>query len=95
MSFTNKGQEMTHKNWDNVRDNRIYGYLNQAELDLFYEAVHSTGLQRATAVRAFVLAQSRLIVDDTAAADNIPVAKTPYFCPDGDFLLWLVHGVKF
>lgn len=78
---------MTHKNWDNVRDNRIYGYLNQAELDLFYQAVNSTGLQRATAVRAFVLAQSRLIIDNNAKAQQAPTAKKRYFCPDSEFLL--------
>lgn len=76
---------MTHKNWDNVRDNRIYGYLNQAELDLFYKAVNTTGLQRATAVREFVILQSQLIVDNNQNNATTPMTKKRYFCPDPSF----------
>lgn len=54
---------MAHKNWDNVRDHRLYGYLNQKELEQFIEAMSIREIgQQATAVREFVTEMSNLII---------------------------------
>ena len=54
---------MAHKNWDNVRDHRLYGYLNQKELDQFLEAMRLRDMgQQATAVRTFVTEMSEQII---------------------------------
>ncbi len=56
---------MTHKNWDDVRDHRIYAYLNQKELDLFLEAMRLQDLsQNATAARQFIIERSQQIVNN-------------------------------
>ena len=56
---------MTHKNWDDVRDHRIYAYLNQKELDLFLEAMRLQDLsQIATAARQFIIERSQQIVNN-------------------------------
>lgn len=51
-----------YKNWDNVRDYRVYGYLNQKEHDLLEQAVHITGKQKAVCVREMIVAQSEIII---------------------------------
>lgn len=54
---------MAHKNWDNVRDHRLYGYMNQKELDQFLEAMRLRDMdQQATAVRMFVTEMSEQII---------------------------------
>lgn len=48
---------MTHKNWDDVREERIYGYLNAPEHQKLVQAMHVQGIsQRGTAVRQFLMA---------------------------------------
>lgn len=55
---------MAYKNWDDVRDHRIYAYLNQKELDLFLEAMRLQDLsQNATAARKFIVERSQQIID--------------------------------
>lgn len=54
---------MAHKNWDNVRDIRLYGYLNQKEMDQFLEAMRLRDMgQKSTAVRDFVIENSDRII---------------------------------
>lgn len=52
-----------YKNWDNVRDYRIYGYLNQKEHDLLEKAIQITGKQKAVCVREMIVAQSEIIIN--------------------------------
>lgn len=52
-----------YKNWDNVRDYRIYGYLNQKEHDLLEQAIQITGKQKAVCVREMIVAQSEIIIN--------------------------------
>ena len=43
---------MTHKNWDNVRDRRLYSYMNDPEHDRFEFAMRLAGIsQEAIAIR--------------------------------------------
>lgn len=56
-----------YKNWDNVRDYRIYGYLNQKEHDLLEQAVQITGKQKAVCVREMIVAQSAIIIKNNTA----------------------------
>lgn len=54
---------MTHKNWDNVRDRRLYSYMNDPEHDRFEFAMRLAGIsQEATAIRQFVLERSEQII---------------------------------
>ena len=54
---------MTHKNWDNVRDRRLYSYMNDPEHDRFEFAMRLAGIsQEATAIRQFVLEHSDQII---------------------------------
>lgn len=63
---------MSYKNWDDVRDNRIYAYLNQQELDLFLQAMQIQDIkQKATAARTFLVAHSQQIINDTTDIDDI------------------------
>lgn len=54
---------MTYKNWDDVRDHRIYAYLNQHELELFLQAMKERKLtQKATAARTFIVEHSHHVL---------------------------------
>ena len=54
---------MTHKNWDNVRDRRLYSYMNDPEHDRFEFAMRLAGIsQEATAIRQFLLERSEQII---------------------------------
>lgn len=52
-----------YKNWDNVRDYRVYGYLNQKEHDLLEQVIDITGKQKAVCVREMIVAQSEIIIN--------------------------------
>lgn len=54
---------MTHKNWDNLRDRRLYSYMNDPEHDRFEFAMRLSGVsQEATAIRQFLLERSEQII---------------------------------
>lgn len=54
---------MTHKNWDNVRDRRLYSYMNDPEYQRFEFAMRLAGIsQSATAIRLFLLEHSDQII---------------------------------
>lgn len=54
---------MTHKNWDNVRDHRVYAYMNEAEKAQFFEAMRIKDIsQQGTALRQFALAHAEQII---------------------------------
>lgn len=54
---------MTHKNWDNVRDRRLYSYMNDPEHERFEFAMRLAGIsQEATAIRQFLLERSEQII---------------------------------
>lgn len=59
---------MTYKNWDDVRDHRIYAYLNREEFELFLAAMqHQQIKQKATAARTFIVERSQHIVSGCSA----------------------------
>lgn len=61
---------MAYKNWDDVRDHRIYAYLNQKELDLFLQAMYLKNLsQNATAARQFIVERSQQVVNQNSWID--------------------------
>lgn len=81
---------MTHKNWDNVRDNRIYGYLNQHEIDDFLEAMRLRDMdQQATAVRTFVVEHSKQIIIEhhqkQFKQQQVVIPTVKYQFPGGKF----------
>lgn len=81
---------MAHKNWDNVRDHRLYGYLNQKELDAFLEAMRLRDLgQSATAVRTFVVERSEQIItehrQDQFKQEQVIIPTVTYQFPGGKF----------
>lgn len=81
---------MAHKNWDNVRDHRLYGYLNQKELDQFLEAMRLRDMgQQATAVRQFVIERSEQIIisrrQDQFKQEQIIIPTVKYQFPSGKF----------
>lgn len=54
---------MAYKNWDNVRDNRIYAYLNQKELDDFLEAMRIKDIEtQGKAAREMITERSKQII---------------------------------
>lgn len=54
---------MTHKNWDNVRDRRLYSYMNDPEHERLEFAMRLAGIsQEATAIRQFLLERSEQII---------------------------------
>lgn len=74
---------MTYKNWDSVRDYRIYGYLNQSEKDIFDKAVATTGLQQATCVRQFVMGfAKKLLAENTSQKEQAAGENCPYSHPN-------------
>lgn len=57
---------MSYKNWDHVRDNRIYAYLNEKEMAQFLEAMQQQDLhQNATAARQFIIERSKQIIEES------------------------------
>ena len=61
---------MAYNNWDDVRDHRIYAYLNQKELDLFLQAMYLKNLsQNATAARQFIVERSQQVVNQNSWID--------------------------
>lgn len=81
---------MSHKNWDNVRDHRLYGYMNQKELDAFLEAMRLRDIgQQATAVRMFVSEMSEQIIIDNRQnqfkPQQIVIPTVNYHFPGGKF----------
>ena len=81
---------MAHKNWDNVRDHRLYGYLNQKELDGFLEAMRLRDMdQQATAVRQFVIERSEQIIishrQDQFKQEQVIIPTVKYQFPSGKF----------
>lgn len=81
---------MSHKNWDNVRDHRLYGYLNQKELNAFLEAMRLRDIgQPATAVRTFVTEMSEQIIishrQNQFKQKQVTVPTVTYQFPSGKF----------
>ena len=81
---------MSHKNWDNVRDHRLYGYMNQKELDAFLEAMRLRDIgQQATAVRMFVSEMSEQIIinhrQNQFKPQQIIIPTVNYHFPGGKF----------
>lgn len=81
---------MAHKNWDNVRDHRLYGYLNQKELDQFLEAMRLRDMeQQATAVRTFVTEMSEQIIinhrQNQFKQQQVIIPTVNYQFPSGKF----------
>ena len=81
---------MAHKNWDNVRDHRLYGYLNQKELDQFLEAMSLRDMgQQATAVRIFVTEMSEQIIinhrKNQFKQQQVIIPTVNYQFPSGKF----------
>lgn len=81
---------MAHKNWDNVRDHRLYGYMNQKELDEFLEAMRIRDMdQQATAVRQFVIERSQQIIishrQDQFKQEQVIIPTVKYQSPGGKF----------
>ena len=79
---------MTHKNWDNVRDHRIYAYMNVAEKDQFFEAMRIKDLsQEGTALRQFALAHAeQIIIESRKFKQKKPLSPTvTYRFPSGGF----------
>jgi len=81
---------MAHKNWDNVRDHRLYGYINQKELDDFLEAMRIRDMdQQATAVRQFVAERSSQIIIEHRQKQfkqrQVVVPTVKYQFPGGKF----------
>lgn len=72
-----------HKNWDNLREHRIYGYMNLAEFEHFQQAINLTGKQQATCVREFLLAQSDIIINRNKKNHKPPTVN--YQFPDRYF----------
>lgn len=53
-----------YKNWDNVRDRRIYAYANEQEMAQFLEAMRIQDIeQQATAARQFIIERSQQIIE--------------------------------
>lgn len=81
---------MANKNWDNVRDHRLYGYMNQKELDQFLEAMRLRDLgQPATAVRMFVTEMSEQIIithrQKQFKQQQVVIPTVKYQFPSGKF----------
>lgn len=81
---------MSHKNWDNVRDIRLYAYLNQKEMDKFLEAMRLQDMdQPATATRTFVIENSDRIIADHRSKQfkqpQVHVQTVKYKFPGGKF----------
>lgn len=81
---------MAHKNWDNVRDHRLYGYMNQKELDQFLEAMRLRDMdQQATAVRMFVTEMSEQIIithrQKQFKQQQVVIPTVSYQFPGGKF----------
>ncbi|PAT63123.1 hypothetical protein [Psychrobacter sp. JB193] len=81
---------MAHKNWDNVRDHRLYGYMNQKELDQFLEAMRLRDLgQPATAVREFLTEISEQIIithrQKQFKQQQVVIPTVKYQFPSGKF----------
>lgn len=81
---------MAHKNWDNVRDHRLYGYMNQKELDQFLEAMRLRDLgQPATAVREFLTEMSEQIIithrQKQFKQQQVVIPTVKYQFPSGRF----------
>lgn len=80
---------MTHKNWDNVRDYRLYSYLNQHEMDEFFEAMRLQDMdQKSTAARTFILERSKQIIIENKQNQfrqaHITLPSVKYQFPTGD-----------
>lgn len=84
---------MAYKNWDNVRDHRIYAYLNQAEKDAFFEAMRIKDMeQQATAARQMIVERSQQIIVESRKQSNrsTPVKTTVnYQFPNSVFTVTL------
>ena len=84
---------MAYKNWDNVRDHRIYAYLNQTEMDTFLQAMQIRDMeQQATAARQMIIERSQQIIIESHKQSNRskPVKTTVnYQFPDGKFTVTL------
>lgn len=81
---------MANKNWDNVRDHRLYGYLNQKELEQFLEAMRLRDMgQPATAVREFVTEMSEQIIithrQKQFKQQQVVIPTVKYQFPSGSF----------
>ncbi|WP_186473957.1 hypothetical protein [Psychrobacter sp. KCTC 72983] len=81
---------MTHKNWDNVRDRRLYSYMNDPEHDRFEFAMRLAGIsQEATAIRQFVLERSDQIIinhqHDKFKQNDVTVTTVKLRFPSGKF----------
>lgn len=81
---------MANKNWDNVRDHRLYGYMNQKELDQFLEAMRLRDLgQPATAVREFLIERSEQIIithrQNQFKQQQVVIPTVKYQFPSGKF----------
>lgn len=83
---------MAYKNWDNVRDHRIYAYMNQAEMDKFLQAMKLQDMeQQATAARQMIIERSQQIIIESRKQSNRskPVKTTVnYQFPSGEFTVF-------
>lgn len=80
---------MAYKNWDNVRDHRIYAYMNQAEKEAFFEAMRIRDIeQQATAARQMIVERSQQIIVESRKQSNRskpPKTTVNYQFPHGTY----------
>lgn len=75
-----------YKNWDNLRDHRIYAYANQRELDIFLEAMRLRDMsQQGTAARQFIIERSQQIIDEHSKKNQQPSVTVNYRFPGAKF----------
>lgn len=83
---------MAYKNWDNVRDHRVYAYMNQAEMDKFLQAMKLQDMeQQATAARQMIIERSQQIIIESRKQSNQqrPQKQTVnYQFPSGEFTVF-------
>lgn len=73
---------MAYKNWDDVREDRIYSYLNTQEAEKLNQACQQIGIsQKATAIRELLMRISEQIINnsnDTSLPSKAPTAELPH-----------------
>ena len=79
---------MAYKNWNNVRDHRIYAYLNQAEMEAFLEAMRIKDLAiQGKAARRMIVEHSQQIIAEHRKNNPQSAMKqtVKYHLPHGGF----------
>lgn len=81
---------MAYKNWDNVRDHRIYVYMNQAEMDAFLEAMRIRDMEQpATAARRMIIERSQQIIAERKSKQSKGIVTTvTYQLSNGKNTVW-------